>query len=69
MRVRVEFRFNAETGEVEVFRVDDITAGGRRAERETAHEEIAYRLGGLLDRRPGVERVARPSGPPAAGTG
>ncbi|WP_165988432.1 hypothetical protein [Streptomyces sp. YIM 98790] len=82
MRVRVEFRFNSETGEVEVFRVEEVGGSGRGpgadadakrgtgrdAGRDTAHEDIAHRLGGLLDRRPGVEEAVDPAGP-AGGAG
>ncbi|MEV5880083.1 hypothetical protein AB0L75_38930 [Streptomyces sp. NPDC052101] len=59
MRVRVEFRYNAETGEVELFQVDDIGRTTRIEDHDATHDEIAYALGRVLDRRPGVaEAVA-----------
>ncbi|MHB9858292.1 hypothetical protein [Streptomyces sp. YIM S03343] len=57
MRVRVEFRYNAETGEVELFQVDDIGRTTRVQDHDAAHEQIAFDLGQVLDRRPGVEEV------------
>ncbi|KUN02856.1 hypothetical protein AQI95_25325 [Streptomyces yokosukanensis] len=57
MRVRVEFRYNAETGEVELFQVDDIGRTTRIEDHDATHEEIAYAIGRVLDRRPGVAEV------------
>ncbi|MBX7548349.1 hypothetical protein [Streptomyces sp. NPDC004232] len=57
MRVRVEFRYNAETGEVELFRVDDIGRATRVGDHDATHDEIAHGIGRVLDRRPGVEEV------------
>ncbi|GGV07304.1 hypothetical protein GCM10010260_51260 [Streptomyces filipinensis] len=54
MRVRVEFRYNSETGEVELFQVDDIGRTTRIEDHDAAHDEIAYAIGRVLDRRPGV---------------
>lgn len=54
MRVRVEFRYNAETGEVELFQVDDIGRTTRVEDHDATHDEIAYAIGRVLDRRPGV---------------
>ncbi|KOV61829.1 hypothetical protein [Streptomyces sp. MMG1121] len=57
MRVRVEFRYNAETGEVELFRVDDIGRTTRIGDHDATHDEIAYGIGRVLDRRPGVDEA------------
>ncbi|MGV4985984.1 hypothetical protein ACWC0C_06130 [Streptomyces sp. NPDC001709] len=57
MRVRVEFRYNAETGEVELFQVDDIGRTTRIEDHDATHDEIAYAIGRVLDRRPGVAEV------------
>lgn len=57
MRVRVEFRYNAETGEVELFRVDDIGGTTRIQDHDATHDEIAHAIGRVLDRRPGVEEI------------
>lgn len=57
MRVRVEFRYNAETGEVELFQVDDIGRTTRVQDHDAVHEQIAFDLGRVLDRGPRVEEV------------
>ncbi|MGW3206431.1 hypothetical protein [Streptomyces sp. NPDC001135] len=57
MRVRVDFRYNAETGEVELFQVDDIGRTTRIEDHDATHEEIAYAIGRVLDRRPVAEEV------------
>lgn len=60
MRVRVRFRFNTETGQVEVFQVDDV-GGHRSIDHDAEHEEIAHQIGSLLERRVTVEEVLDPS--------
>lgn len=57
MRVRVEFRYNAETGEVELFQIDDIGRTTRLQDHDAAHDDIAYAIGRVLDRTPGVHEV------------
>lgn len=57
MRVRVEFRFNSETGEVERFQVDDLGRTTRVQDHDATHNDIAFAIGQVLDRRPGVEEV------------
>ncbi|AOR30600.1 hypothetical protein BFF78_05670 [Streptomyces fodineus] len=57
MRVRVDFRYNAETGEVELFQVDDIGRSTRIEDHDATHDEIAHAIGRVLDRRPGVAEV------------
>jgi hypothetical protein len=64
VRVRVEFRFNAETGEVELFQVDDMGREVPEADHDARHEEIAHRLGRLLDRRPGIDEMVNGAGTP-----
>lgn len=56
MRVRVRFRFNTESGEVELFQVDDVGSGSGPA-HDAEHDRISAELGGLLARRPDVEEV------------
>jgi hypothetical protein len=50
MRVRVRFRYNAISGEVEFFEVDEL--GGERplADHDTRHDRIAAELAGLIER-------------------
>ncbi|MEB8343010.1 hypothetical protein [Streptomyces endophyticus] len=58
MRVRVEFRYNAETGEVELLQIDDIGRTTRLQDHDAAHDDIAHAIGRVLDRRPDVHEVA-----------
>jgi len=56
MRVRVRFRVNAETGEVERFVVEDL--GARTDEdHDAVHDQIAYEVGKVVERRPSPEQV------------
>ncbi|WP_309111544.1 hypothetical protein [Saccharothrix sp.] len=55
MRVRVSLRINAETGEVELFQVDDLGAAREGEAHDAVHDEIAHRVGRVLDPRPLVE--------------
>ncbi|MEU6242449.1 hypothetical protein [Streptomyces sp. NPDC047024] len=67
MRVRVRFRFNAETGEVELFRVDDLGGSSVGADHDAEHDRISAELGAVAARRPEVEEIrqATPAGWPA----
>jgi hypothetical protein len=58
MRVRVKFRVNAETGEVEEFLISDLgTASEQGEDHETVHDSIAYEVGRVVERRPAPEQV------------
>lgn len=66
MRVRVRFRFNTVSGEVELFQVDDISAEGadgtegvrsRGAAHDAEHDRISAEIGAVAARRPDVEEV------------
>ncbi|MFF7449498.1 MULTISPECIES: hypothetical protein [unclassified Streptomyces] len=63
MRVRVRFRFNTDTGEVELFQVDDI-GDGSGPEHEAEHDRVSAELGRLLARRPDIEEVSPVEEPP-----
>jgi hypothetical protein len=63
MRVRVRFRFNTETGEVELFQVDDIGSGSG-PEHDAEHDRISAELGQVLARRPDVEEISPLEEPP-----
>ncbi|MER6183266.1 hypothetical protein [Streptomyces sp. NPDC001652] len=63
MRVRVRFRFNTETGEVELFQVDDIGSGSG-PEHDAEHDRISAELGQVLARRPDVEEISPFEEPP-----
>jgi hypothetical protein len=58
MRVRVSFRYRADTGEVEVFQVDHIESGSRTADHDAHHERIAAELGRVVEHNAVVEQVA-----------
>lgn len=57
MRVQVTFRLNVETGEVEVFQVDDLGGTVTAPDHDAVHDDIAHRIGRTLDPRPDVEEV------------
>ncbi|PWI19961.1 hypothetical protein DI272_41705 [Streptomyces sp. Act143] len=57
MRVRVRFRFNADTGEVELFQVDDIGAGSG-PDHDAEHDRVSAELGQVVARRPDVEEIS-----------
>lgn len=58
MRVRVHFRVNAKTGEVEEFLITDIgTAAEPEADHDAVHDAIAYEVGKVVERRPAPEQV------------
>ena len=51
MRVKVRFRINVETGEVEEFLITDLgTDVETAADHDAAHDAIAYEVGKLVER-------------------
>jgi hypothetical protein len=56
MRVRVRFRVNVQTGEVEQFLIEDIGTE-IEPEHEAVHDRIAYEVGKIVERRPAPEQV------------
>lgn len=56
MRVKVSFRVNRETGEVEEFLIEDI---GTEAEPEhdAVHDRIAHEVGKVVERRPAPHQM------------
>ncbi|WIM99412.1 hypothetical protein ACTOB_003063 [Actinoplanes oblitus] len=58
MRVRVRFRYRTETGEVEIFSVDETEGGPRAADHDTRHDRIAADVGRVVDPNPLVTREA-----------
>jgi len=65
MRVRVNFRVNAETGEVEVFLIEDISTE-EEPERDAVHDQIAQEVGQIVVRRPAPREVVGGVGSPPA---
>ncbi|MER7282447.1 hypothetical protein ABT369_49250 [Dactylosporangium sp. NPDC000244] len=49
MQLRVQFRYRVETGEVEVFQVEDVPDGPRTADHDARHERAARRLAEVVD--------------------
>jgi FtsH ternary system-associated peptide len=63
MRVKVRFRFNALTGEVEAFEVDDTRDGPRLADHDARHERTATELAGLIEENALIDEVAPGAAP------
>lgn len=59
--IKVKFRFNKLTGEVEEFLVDQDSALPR-AEHERAHDRIAAELGRVVERLPRVTEILEGGG-------
>lgn len=58
MDVKVRFRFNQVTGEVEVFEVtDEGTMRLPEAEHNREHDRIAAELGNIIERNPRIMEV------------
>jgi hypothetical protein len=56
MRVRVNFRVNTQTGEVEEFLVEDISTEPE-PEHDAVHDRIAYEVGKVVERRPAPQQI------------
>ena len=57
MRVRVKFRFNAKTGEVEVFEVDDLRDGPRLADHDNRHDRAASDVARIVEANALIEET------------
>ncbi len=57
MRVKVTFRVNTETGEVEFFQVDDMGETRQITEHDALHEDIALAIAQVIDPRADVSEV------------
>ena len=49
MRVRVRFRYRADTGEVEFYQVEDLREGARDADHDARHDAVAGELARLVE--------------------
>lgn len=65
MDIKVRFRFNKLTGEIEEFVVDQDSQLGD-AEHNREHDRLAAEIGGLLERLPRIEEGAAALGSVAA---
>jgi hypothetical protein len=63
MRVRVHFRYRADTGEVEVFRVDDVGGTPAGADHDRQHEHAAFDVARVVDRDPLIEEIVDGAAP------
>lgn len=58
MRVKVRFRFNAVTGEVESFDVDDMHDGPRLTDHDARHDRAAADVARVVEANALIEEVA-----------
>ena len=63
MRVKVRFRFNAVTGEVEAFEVDDMHDGPRLADHDARHDRAAADIARVVEANALIEEVAPGAAP------
>ncbi|MFE9448070.1 hypothetical protein [Streptomyces sp. NPDC006739] len=57
MRVRVRFRYRADTGEVELYEVEEIGSGPRAADHDARHDGVAAALARLVEDNALIEEV------------
>lgn len=72
MRVRIKFRYRADTGEVEMFQVEDLHDGPPLADHDARHDRAAADVARVVENNalieealPGTETVAPPAAQPA----
>jgi hypothetical protein len=63
MRIKVRFRFNAATGEVEAFEVDDLRDGPRLADHDARHERTAAEVARVVEANALIEEISPGSAP------
>ncbi len=66
MRVRVTFRYRADTGEVEAFLVEDAHDGPPRADHDARHEAATRALGRIVDPHPSISEIVEAGAEPVA---
>jgi hypothetical protein len=57
VRVRVRFRYNAETGDVETFVVEDLGGAERAVDHDARHDRITADVAGVVERDALIEEV------------
>ena len=76
MRLRVQFRYRADTGEVEIFQVEDVPEGPRLPDHDARHDRATRNLARIVDpharvieedQGAAVESVAREQQAPQSG--
>lgn len=68
MRVKVRFRFNSVTGEVEAFDVGDMRDGPRVADHDARHDRAAADIARVIEASALIEEVAGGPDPAVART-
>lgn len=63
MRVKVSFRYNATTGEVELFNIDDLREGPRLADHDARHDRIASAVADIVEPNARIDEVAEDAAP------
>jgi FtsH ternary system domain X3 len=58
VRVRVKFRYRADTGEVEAFEVDDLQSGPPLADHDARHERAAADVARIVENNALIVEVA-----------
>jgi FtsH ternary system domain X3 len=57
VRVRVRFRYNAETGDVETFVVEDLGGAERAADHDARHDRVSADVARVVERDALIEEV------------
>lgn len=57
MRVKVRFRYRADTGEVEVFEVDDLHDGPRLADHDARHDRATADVARIVESNALIEEI------------
>ncbi len=57
MRVRVRFRYNSDTGEVEMFIVEALGADVSDADHDRRHDAATAEVAGIVDRNPLIDET------------
>jgi len=57
VRVRVKFRYNAETGEVEVFQVNDLHSGPRLTDHDARHDRATADVARVVEANALIEEM------------
>lgn len=63
MRVRVRFRYNAESGEVETFVVEDLGGTDRALDHDARHDRVTADIARVVERDALIEEVLPGSEP------
>jgi hypothetical protein len=68
MRIRVNFRFNSDTGEVETLLVEDIDSRAPAADHDPRHDQAAAEVGRVIEQHALVEQILGGTEPAPANT-